>query len=80
VQAGNTVIVTGTQAFAAVQWALGAILYEKNVAGAPANGPLAKPDSAKCLTGLNKDNMYYYRRQMRCVFPSYSSFATVCAC
>jgi hypothetical protein len=65
VQAGTAVVVTGTSAFTAVQWALGALLYEKNVAGKAT--PAAASDPAGCLKSQTKDVMFYYRRQMRCV-------------
>jgi hypothetical protein len=68
VQAGTAVIVTGTSAFTAGQWALGALLYEANVAG-KATAAVAT-DPAGCLKSQDKDVMYYYRRQMRCAPPA----------
>lgn len=65
-QAGTAVIVTGTSAFTAVQWAIGALLYERNVLGVPT--ATIAVDPAGCLKNLKKDNMFYYRRQMRCAF------------
>ena len=57
-------MVTGTSAFSAVQWALGAIMFEDNVAGKATAE--VKSDPLGCLSKMNKDVMFYYRRQMRC--------------